>query len=458
MAVSVVQTATPATPVGTTATCTFASPVTAGNTICASVSVLDGGTAGFTVAFTLGSSPDNWLLHRKATRSASGSNIYTAQWADSGCAGGASGVTVTLSGATGGFDTSIILEAWEVAGLSSAAEDGTGASSGSSTAYSTGSFTPNSTTTAADEFWWGSVTFGSSLTASFPSGWTNTAKLTTSLGQAMVAGYQVRTTTGSPLYSGTLSGAGGQWACSGATLKAGSISATATLAGHGTESAAGAIGGASPPAGEGTLTATPSGGLPDTWTGAGTGTLGATATETSEGTASLAGAGTLAGTPGTAPITVVNQWQGTLAQNPQFGPSLPAAPTCNVPLTHAASVGGGSGVPTPGNWLFAAVGWRQDPGIPGITIAVQDDGHQWNRPNQPSSGTGLTRCVLWYQPNIGAVTGFAPAIVYVAPSGYVASMSVLVFEVTGIGTWDDQVAVGVNYSGSALSLNLTLTL
>lgn len=458
MAVSVVQTAN-ATATATSVTATFGSPVTAGNTICASVSVLDGATSGFTVALTFGSSPDNWFLHRKATRSAGGSNIYTAEWADANTAiTGTSTVTVTLSGATGGFNTSIILTVYEVAGLAAAAEDITGASSGNGAGWTTGTFTPSGSTAAADEFWWGSVTFPSSVTISPPGTWTNTARLTTSIGQAAVSGYQTPGATGSPVYSGTFS-ANVQWACAGTTLKARSISATAALAGHGTESAAGAIGGTASPAAAGTLGATPSGGLPDTWTGAGTGTLGATPTETIEAGAALAGTGSVLA-QGTPPVDihVVNQWAGDLAQNPQFGASLPAAPTCNVPLTLAYSVGGGSGVPTPGNWLFTAVGWRQDPGIPGITISVQDDGHQWNRPSQPSSGTGLTRCTLWYQPSIGAVTGFAPAEIYVAPSGYVASMSVLVFEVTGLGAWDDQVAIAANYSGSTNSLSLTLTL
>jgi hypothetical protein len=455
--VSVVQTAPSSNAVGTAVTCTFPSATTAGNTICASVAVQDGGTSSFTVAFTLDSSPDNWTLHRQARRSAGGSNIYTAEWADSGCAGGASNVTCTLTGASGGVLTSMMLQVWEVAGLPAAAEDGTGANTGNSTTFSTGSFTPNSTTTASDEFWWGSVTYPSGNTITPPSGWTNTSPVTTSLGQAMVAGYQVRTTTGTPLYSGSWVNSV-QWACAGATLKAGTVTATAHLSGAGTDHAAGGIGGAASLSGAGSVTAAGTGGPPDTAGMVGVGQVSALGGVQIPATASLSGAGSVTATSApAAPVTVVNQWAGTIAHGPAFAPAAPPSSPVQVTLNHASSVGGGTGIPTQGNWLFVCAGWRQDPGATGVTVAISGDDHMWYRPNSPSSDTGNTRTTIWYQPNIGAAT-IVPDTIWVQPSGYVAGMSVLIIEVSNLGPWDYSVGASVAYHASTTSLSLTLTL
>jgi hypothetical protein len=457
VAVSVVQTAPSANAVGTAVTCTFPSAVTAGNTICASVAVQDGGTSAFTVAFTLGSSPDNWLLHRQARRSAGGSNIYTAEWADTGCAGGVTAVTCTLTGASGGVLTSMMLQVYEVSGLPGAAEDGTGANNGNSSSFSTGSFTPNSTTTTGDEFWWGSVTYPSSTTITPPSGWTNTSPITTSLGQAMVAGYQVRATTGTPLYSGTFF-TNVQWACAGSTLKAGTKQGTASLSGHGTVTAAGGIAGAASLSGAGGITAAGTGGPPDTAGLVGEGTISALGGVQIAATADLSGAGAVtAGSAPVAPVTVVNQWAGTIAHGPAFAASAPPSSPVQVTLNHASSVGGGTGIPTQGNWLFVLAGWRQDPGATGVTVNISGNDHQWFRPNSPSTDTGNTRTTVWYQPNIGAAT-IVPDTIWVQPNGYVAGMSVLILEVSGLGPWDYSVGASVNYHAATTSLSLSLTL
>lgn len=228
----------------TTLTVDFGSPVTAGNTIFASVGAVDLASGSLTASLTLGGSADNWYMHRHAQRSASGVITYAACWADANCAGGATAVTISLSGATGGSDTGIIAQIWEVSGLPGAVEDVTGANSGASATWSTGASTPSSTTSAASEFWWGAVSITSSFsgTISGGSGWTNTAMLTSPMGSAMMAGYQIRTTTGSPLYNGSLT-ASQLWAAAEATLKAGSTPGTASLYASSGLRAGGTIGG-----------------------------------------------------------------------------------------------------------------------------------------------------------------------------------------------------------------------
>jgi len=459
VAVTVVQSASSGA-TATSLTVTLGSPVTAGNTLCASVSVWDEDTSTWTIALETGSSPDNWVLHRKAARNASRTNSYAAAWADTDCAGGASTVTITLTGATGGFLTGIICQVWEVAGLATAAEDITGATGGNSGAFTTGAFTPSSGTSAADEFWWASVTVASGgLTVTGPAGWTNTAQLSSGTAStAMMAGCQTPGATGSPAYSGTISGAGSQWACAGATLKAGTAAGTAALAGSGTLGASGGPGASAALSGEGGLDAAGASEAPDSAALAGSGTLAAAGSVTVGGTAALSGTGA-ADASGTPPVmvSVVNQWQGTVAQNPVFGPSLPALAGVTLPLTPASSVGGGSGTATAGNWLFAICGWRQAPGSPPATINAADDTHGWWRPSAPSLATGITRTTIWYTPNIGQVTT-VPACVYVAPDGYVAGLAVLVIEVAGLGPWDLVPGMAVNYAASASTLTLAVTL
>jgi hypothetical protein len=457
VAVSVVQSAS-ATANATSLTVTLRSPVAARNTVCASVSAWDGMTGTFTVALTLGSSPDNWGLCRHYTRTASGTNSYASVWADPDCAGGANTVTITLSGATGGLSTGMAATVYEVAGLPGATEDANGATGGNSAAYGTGSFSPV-TTAAADEFWFCCVTTeNGSDTITGPAGWTNTASLNTgSTNNGSMSGYQCTSATGSPVYSGTIGGAGCQWAVAGATLMAGTAAGVAGPEGTGTLGAAGALEGSAADTGTGTLAAAGISAPPGTAPESGAGTLDAAGVVIVGDIAAASGTGTLtAAGAGGVPL-VVNQWAGSITQNPVFGPSLPGLAEIALPLTRATSVGGGSGAPTQGNWLFTIAGWRQSPGSPPATVNVADDTHAWWRPAAPSSPTGLTRTVIWYQPNIGAVTN-NPAYIYVAPNGYTAGMAVLVVEVSGIGTWDEVAGVETAYSAATRSLSLTVTL
>jgi hypothetical protein len=459
VAVSVVQTAS-SSATATSLTVTFGSAVTPGSTLCLSLGIFDANTPGFTVAVELGSSPDNWGLNRKIIRGGGSSNYYAGAWSDANTAiSGATTVTITLSGATGGFLTAIEAEVYEVAGLPGATQDITGALDGNGSSFTTGAFTPSASTAAADEFWWGCVSCGSSLSPAGPgSPWANGSLLTTSIGTGLLSGYQCTTATGSPLYDGTFS-ANGQWACAGATLKAGSAAGSASLSGAGTLGAAGGPAATASVSGDGEVTAAGTSAPPDSAFPAGSGTISAAATLDIAATATLAGDGEIqasANPPVT--VNVVNQWQGKTAQNPVFGPSLPGLASTVVPLTMAASVGGGSGVPTAGNWLFAICGWRQAPGAPPVTLSnVGDDTHAWWRPASPSTAAGLTRTAIWYQPNIGAITT-VPARVYASPSGYVPGMAVLVIEVAGLGPWDFVTGLATNYSASTGSLTLSVTL
>jgi len=166
-------------------------------------------------------------------------------------------------------------------------------------------------------------------------------------------------------------------------------------------------------------------------------------------------------------VTVPNQWSGTFAQPVAFGPVPPALQSAVIALTPATSVGGGSGTPTAGNWLFCIAGWNQA-ALPAATIAAADDIHSFWRPGQVvtaswpgntasgsaavSAASGSTRTSVWYTPNLVRV----PGDVYAAPASAVAGMAVLVIEVAGLGPWDTVTGVYTNYAAAATSLNLAL--
>jgi hypothetical protein len=160
------------------------------------------------------------------------------------------------------------------------------------------------------------------------------------------------------------------------------------------------------------------------------------------------------GAPVTPPVAaVVNQWSGTFAQPAVFGPMPPALQSTVIALTPASSVGGGTGTPTPGNWLFCVQGWQQEAGAAQpVTVSVTDDIHSWWRPVPPSSGAGVTRTACWYTPNIVRQAGD----VYVAPNGCIAGAAVLVAEVSGIGPWDEVAGTYTSFASAATALNLAL--
>ena len=424
------------------------------------VAALDSASSSVTAAPQLGSSPDNFFLHRQTKRTTSGTTGYSFIWSDGDCAGGATTVTITLSAATGGFSTSVTGWAWEVSGISghgTAIEDGTGAQGGSGTSWAAGAFTPNATTTGPGAVF-GIVHTITNPTITGPgSPWTNEAKLSTSLGDAAIAGFQVTAGPVTAVWSGTVGGAGTAWTAVGVALKNGSAAGAAAESGHGTLGAAAGIKGSDAAAGTGTLTGAASGAAPDSAPLIGVGTLAAAGTAiVQSGPASLAGTGQISGVANALNPQVVNQWAATIAQPSTFGYVPPADQSAVIPLTLATSVGGGSGIPSQGNFLFAAVGWRQMPGAGPVTISVQDDGHQWWRPGPPSSGTGTVRAAIWLQPNIGAVTGNPPAIVYVSPLGAVAGMAVLIVEVEALGFWDQAYAVTTGYNAATRSLTISI--
>jgi hypothetical protein len=161
--------------------------------------------------------------------------------------------------------------------------------------------------------------------------------------------------------------------------------------------------------------------------------------------------------------TVVNQWAATMAQPAGLNANPPPdLQSVVVPLNGTASVGGGTGIPTAGNWLFCLVGWNQDDldaTMHAITIAVADDIHSFWRPGiVPSGPAGVSqasadsRTAVWYTPNLARV----PQFVYVAPSGSSAAIAVLVVEVAGIGPWDKVDGLTTAYQADAQSVTLSL--
>ena len=168
-----------------------------------------------------------------------------------------------------------------------------------------------------------------------------------------------------------------------------------------------------------------------------------------DGAVNGAGAG-LAYLPAT--VRLVNQWSGTFSQPVTFGNTPPELESVVVGLTVANAAGFGSGVPTPGNWLFAIVGWNQQNTPGSVTVGVNDDIHSWWRPFAPSYFNASTRTTIWYTPNLAN----SPQYVYVAPSGLLNGMSVLIVEVAGIGPWDTVTGTNSNYGGNVTSLTLAL--
>ena len=170
-------------------------------------------------------------------------------------------------------------------------------------------------------------------------------------------------------------------------------------------------------------------------------------------------AGLMSWTGAPLPVAVVNAWKGTFAQPAAFGTMPPALQSVPVALTPANSVGGGSGYSTPGNWLFCVVGISEPSATSGVTVGDADDIHSWWRPGDVtmstwavSTETALTRTSVWYTPNIARQVNY----VYAAPDGAADAISVLVFEVAGLGPWDVVTGIYANYAAAATSLNLTL--
>jgi hypothetical protein len=159
-----------------------------------------------------------------------------------------------------------------------------------------------------------------------------------------------------------------------------------------------------------------------------------------------------AGTWTAIPQTVVNQWAATFTQPAAFGNMPPALQSVVVPLDSGSLVGGGSGTSTAGNWLFCVVGWNQASALPSVSFGDGDDIHSYWRPGGISGPAGNTGTSVWFTPNLARQVND----VYVAPNGATSGISVLVFEVAGLGPWDTITGVFTNFADLAASLNLAL--
>ena len=203
---------------------------------------------------------------------------------------------------------------------------------------------------------------------------------------------------------------------------------TASLSGVGTLTAAGGPLLAASLTGVGTLTAQVSGRQFAALTGVGTLTPHATL----RSSAALTGTGTLTAFGAAPAPAVVNQWASGYFQGGAFDNTNPVLQSVAIPLDPAFSVGTGSGVTTPGNWLFAIASWTQDPAVATAHIGAGDDVHSWWREYPASNIGGMTRTSVSYTPNIARQV----SNVYVAPDDEVSAINVLVVEISGLGPWD----------------------
>ena len=157
-------------------------------------------------------------------------------------------------------------------------------------------------------------------------------------------------------------------------------------------------------------------------------------------------------------VAIANQWSGTFFQPATFGLTPPALQSTVIALTPANSVGGGTGTPTAGNWLFCITGWNQNQ-VVSTTHAIADDVRSFWRAGNVTTSTyavstsaGHPRVSAWYTPNLIR----APGDVYIAPSGAVDGRACLVVEVSGLGPWDTVSGIATNFASSATSLSLSL--
>jgi hypothetical protein len=172
---------------------------------------------------------------------------------------------------------------------------------------------------------------------------------------------------------------------------------------------------------------------------------------TIHGTATLGGAGILTAFGSAPQPSAVNQWAANYGQGTTFTSITSALQSCVVPLTPAFSVGGGSGIPTQGNWLVTIASWTQDPQIANVHIGVGDDIHSWWREFPAAGSGGSVRTSISYTANTARTAGN----VYVAPDAEIAAIDVLVVEFQGLGNWDTVVGTNTAYTPSGTSVSLS---
>lgn len=217
MAIALVQSATAA---GTSLT--LSSATTAGN--CLIVGFTDEGGASSVSAVKLGGAAGNFAqLVSAAGAPGKAGEVLAVLWADPNCAGGQTAVAVTAPGAT-----HPTLWAAEFSGIVSASPlDKQAGTTGTAGTWSSGN---TATTTQATELWVGAACLGSAgSTGTGPSSpWTNVT-VNDSSGDTMFYGYNIVSSTGAAVYTGSMSGTGG-WAAAVATLKgAASASVSGTV-------------------------------------------------------------------------------------------------------------------------------------------------------------------------------------------------------------------------------------
>jgi hypothetical protein len=174
--------------------------------------------------------------------------------------------------------------------------------------------------------------------------------------------------------------------------------------------------------------------------------------QTIAGTAALAGTGTMAAY-GSAPApAVINQWAGGYSQGTVLTDITPALQSVVIPLNPSSSVGGGSGTPSAGNWLFVIASWTQDPAIANVHVGVGDDIHSWYREYPAAGSGGNVRTSISYTPNLARI----PQYLYVAPDMEVAAINVTVMEVSALSSWDSLTGTDTAYADDGTSLSLSL--
>ena len=391
---------------------------TAGN--CLVVCVMSENTSAQSVSgVTLGGSADNFA----AAVSDNTEHTSAFIWCDPDCAGGQTAVVISGSSldVASGHGGVVV---YEVSGLvTSAVVDQT--NHGHTTSGTSWTSNATSTTTQAAEFWVGCADVSAATIAGPSSPWSNTSPST-----VCAAGYQIVASTGAATYSGTQGALGGPSGACVATLF-GSSAVNANVTGVAAEvTVQGGIG-------------TPAG------TTGGGNVTGVAAQVTVQGGI---------GTPAGGGILVINQWAGTFAQPSSFGSMPPALQSTVIALDSGTSVGGGSGTPSEGNWLFCIAGWNQK-GLTAATVGDADDIHSFWRPGNVttsdwavSTSAANTRTSVWYTPNLARV----PGDVYVAPNGAMAGTACLVVEVQGLGPWDTVTGINTSYAAGGTTLSLAL--
>jgi hypothetical protein len=143
-------------------------------------------------------------------------------------------------------------------------------------------------------------------------------------------------------------------------------------------------------------------------------------------------------------ISINGQW--TKAWTDQYT-TFPLPPSNSSVTVAVSSIAG--------DWLFAAIAWRQLPGQSVLSCAVDDDAHNWwdpvGLPSGTSPGAGTVRVALWRAP-----AALAAQYVTIAPAGPVAAVAAVIIDVGGLSQYVTDTVIKVAYANAATSLS-TLT-